>query len=264
MSTKSTPLVFTDFTEPGLVNEMVFFIRWILFLELLVKFDLFLPYEAFFKKSNFLIQLGKAFGNVGGYIAANESLVDMVRSYGSGFIFTTSLPPTVLKGSTTSIRILKSDEGRDLRARHKANVSYLRERLFDVGVAAQHTPSHIIPIHVGDPALTTKISDDLIKKYGHYIQAINYPTVPRGEEKLRLAPTPHHSKEMMDKLTEDLCKVWVDVGLPLNPRITNAKKTCPQGGEECLYCKKPMLFAEHEARTRDCNVPNCPQMVLAC
>merc|ERR1712024_41029 len=99
-----------------------------------------------------LLILGKAFGNVGGYIAGKENLVDMVRSYGSGFIFTTSLPPTVLKGSTTSIRILKSDEGRDLRARHKANVSYLRERLFDVGVAAQRTPSHIIPIHVGDPA----------------------------------------------------------------------------------------------------------------
>ena len=246
------------------MNEMVFFTRWISFLELLVGFDLSSTFKTHFLNSKFSIQLGKAFGNVGGYIAANESLVDMVRSYGSGFIFTTSLPPTVLKGSTTSIRILKSDEGRDLRARHKANVSYLRERLFDVGVAAQHTPSHIIPIHVGDPALTTKISDDLIKKYGHYIQAINYPTVPRGEEKLRLAPTPHHSKEMMDKLTEDLCKVWVDVGLPLNPRITNAKKTCPQGGEECLYCKKPMLFAEHEARTRDCNVPNCPQMVLAC
>ena len=140
---------------------------------------------------------GKAFGNVGGYIAASESLIDMVRSYGAGFIFTTSLPPTVLMGSIASIRILKSDEGRCLRAAHKANVSYLREKLFDLGIAAQHTPSHIIPIHVGNPAITTKISNDLIKKYGHYIQAINYPTVPRGEEKLRLAPTPHHSRPVV-------------------------------------------------------------------
>ena len=121
----------------------------------------------------------------------------MVRSYGAGFIFTTSLPPTVLMGSLASIRILMSDEGRCLRAAHKANVSYLREKLFDLGIAAQHTPSHIIPIHVGNPAITTKISNDLIKKYGHYIQAINYPTVPRGEEKLRLAPTPHHSRQVV-------------------------------------------------------------------
>merc|ERR1711963_13026 len=124
--------------------------------------------------------LGKAFGNVGGYIAANENLIDMVRSYGSGFIFTTSLPPTVLMGSLASIRILKSNEGRQLRAGHQANVTYMREKLFDLGIAAEHTPSHIIPIHVGDPALTTEISNRLIKEFGHYVQAINYPTVPRG------------------------------------------------------------------------------------
>ena len=106
---------------------------------------------------------------MGGYIAASENLIDMVRSYGSGFIFTTSLPPTVLMGSLASIRILKSDEGRRLRSVHKANVSYLREKLFDLGIAAQHTPSHIIPIHVGDPALTTQISNDLIKNVSVFI-----------------------------------------------------------------------------------------------
>lgn len=92
--------------------------------------------------------LGKAYGNVGGYIAGSANLVDMVRSYGSGFIFTTSLPPTVLKGAVTAIRILKSQEGQDLRDRHKKNVAYLRERLFEVGIPAVHTPSHIIPVHV--------------------------------------------------------------------------------------------------------------------
>ena len=92
--------------------------------------------------------LGKAYGNVGGYIASTSNLVDMVRSYGAGFIFTTSLPPTVLMGALTSVRVLRSDEGRQLRAQHKNNVTYLREKLFDVGVAAMHTPSHIIPIHV--------------------------------------------------------------------------------------------------------------------
>ena len=87
----------------------------------------------------------------------------MVRSYGFGFIFTTSLPPTVLMGSLASIRILKSDEGQRLRSVHKANVSYLREKLFDLGIVAKHTPSHIIPIYVGDPVMITQISNDLIK-----------------------------------------------------------------------------------------------------
>ena len=105
----------------------------------------------------------------------------------------------------------------------------------------------------------------LFLKYGHYIQAINYPTVPRGAEKLRLAPTPHHSQEMMDQLAEDLLKVWIDVGLPLKPRMTNLKRVCPQGGEECIYCKKPVLFEKRQARTsKECTIPNCPQMILAC
>lgn len=94
---------------------------------------------------------GKAFGNVGGYIAGSSNLVDMVRSYGAGFIFTTSLPPTVLRGALASIRVLRGEEGRQLRARHKANVSYLRNKLFEAGIAAQHTPSHIIPVHVRRP-----------------------------------------------------------------------------------------------------------------
>merc|ERR1719189_801118 len=202
--------------------------------------------------------LGKAFGNMGGYIAGKEKLIDMIRSYGSGFIFTTSLPPTILMGSLASIRILKSNEGRQLRAGHQANVAYMREKLFDLGIAAQHTPSHIIPVHVGDPALTTEISNTLIRDYGHYVQAINYPTVPRGEEKLRLAPTPHHSKEMMDEFAYDLLKVWIDVGLEVKPRVSRG--TCPQGGEFCIFCEKPMLFKHYEARTRNCALPNCPQI----
>ena len=125
-----------------------------------------------FHNTLLLFILGKAFGNVGGYIAGKENLIDMIRSYGSGFIFTTSLPPTVLSGSLASIRILKSNEGRQLRAGHQANVSYMREKLFDLGIAAKHTPSHIIPIHVGDPSLTTEISNRLIKEYGHYVQGM--------------------------------------------------------------------------------------------
>lgn len=159
-------------------------------------------------------------------------------------------------GSLASVKVLRSGEGKMLRASHQANVAYMREKLFNIGIAVQHTPSHIIPVQVGDPALTTKISDTLIKDYGHYIQAINYPTVPRGEEKLRLAPTPHHSKEMMDRFAEDLTKVWLEVGLKLKPR------EC-EGGQFCEYCQKPMLFKHFEARTHSCDKPQCPQLPVA-
>merc|ERR1712038_2226447 len=163
--------------------------------------------------------LGKAFGNIGGYIAGSERLVDVVRSYGAGFIFTTSLPPTVLAGAIASIRLLRSEEGRSLRAEHQENVAYLREELRNAGVSVQHTPSHIIPVHVGDPLLSTALSDNLLRNHGHYVQAINYPTVARGEEKLRVAPTPHHTKEMMEQFVLDLTSEWKALGLPLNPKL---------------------------------------------
>lgn len=142
--------------------------------------------------------LGKAFGNIGGYIASSANLVDVIRSYGAGFIFTTSLPPTVLAGAMTAIEILASDEGRELRAKHQENVRYLRDSLKNEGFPVEHTPSHIIPIKIGDPLKCTQISDLMIQEHGHYVQAINYPTVARGEEKLRLAPTPYHTFEMME------------------------------------------------------------------
>ncbi|XP_071440100.1 5-aminolevulinate synthase, erythroid-specific, mitochondrial isoform X2 [Hetaerina americana] len=207
--------------------------------------------------------LGKAFGNVGGYIAGTSALVDMIRSYAAGFIFTTSLPPTVLAGALQSIQILRSDEGRYLRHLHQENVQYLRKKLMDAGLPVEHTPSHIIPIKVGDPLQCSRVSDLLLKQRGHYIQAINYPTVPKGEEKLRLAPTPHHTKPMMDVLVEDLLGVWQSLGLPLFQGL------CPV---ECEFCKKPLLFKRFEARTMQaecwkditCKEPNCPQLVASC
>lgn len=159
--------------------------------------------------------LGKAFGNVGGYIASSANLVDIIRSYGAGFIFTTSLPPTVLRGAAKAVEILASDEGRELRALHQSNVRYLRNKLKAEGFPVEHTPSHIIPVKIGNPQHSTAISDILIKEYGHYIQAINYPTVARGDEKLRLAPTPYHVPEMADILVADMKKVWKKLGLPL-------------------------------------------------
>lgn len=159
--------------------------------------------------------LGKAFGNVGGYISSTSNLVDMIRSYAAGFIFTTSLPPTVLRGAAKAVEILASDEGRDLRERHQSNVRYLRNKLKAEGFPVEHTPSHIIPVKIGNPQHSTAISDMLIQEYGHYVQAINYPTVARGDEKLRLAPTPYHVPEMADVFVADLKKVWKKLDLPL-------------------------------------------------
>lgn len=147
--------------------------------------------------------------------ASTSSLVDMIRSYAAGFIFTTSLPPTVLAGASKAIEILASDEGRELRSRHQDNVKYLRNTLLQNGFPVEHTPSHIIPIKIGNPLQCGAVSDTLLKEKGHYIQAINYPTVAKGQEKLRLAPTPHHTKELMNLLVRDLNDVWKQLNLPL-------------------------------------------------
>ncbi|XP_053679530.1 5-aminolevulinate synthase, erythroid-specific, mitochondrial [Anopheles nili] len=204
--------------------------------------------------------LGKAFGNVGGYIAGTALLVDMIRSYAAGFIFTTSLPPTVLCGALKAVEILASEEGRQLRARHQENVRYLRTRLQQEGFPVEHTPSHIIPVKIGNPRQCTEVSDRMIQRFGHYVQAINYPTVARGEEKLRLAPTPHHTRPMIDEMVRDMKVVWQDLGMPLDGQ------QCP---EECAFCRKPLLFDRFEARTKIaagcasesiCQIPNCPQI----
>ncbi|XP_065566908.1 5-aminolevulinate synthase, non-specific, mitochondrial-like isoform X2 [Artemia franciscana] len=198
--------------------------------------------------------LGKAFGNIGGYVASSSLFIDMIRSYGAGFIFTTALPPPVLGGAIEAVKLLSSDEGRMLRAQHQANVRYLRNKLKSAGISVEHTPSHIIPVFVGNPILTTKISDELIRSYGHYVQAINYPTVPKGQEKLRIAPSPHHTIEMMDEFVEDMVKVWRDVGLEFKGL---------KCGKDCNFCKKPLLFDAYESRLRvDCSEKDCP-LVMA-
>lgn len=119
-------------------------------------------------------------------------------------------------------KILRSDEGRQLRALHQSNVKYLRQSLMDAGIPVEHCPSHIIPIQVKDPMLCTMVSNELMTRHNCYVQAINYPTVPRGQEKLRLAPTPHHTREMMDQFIDNLLDVWKSVGLELKTPV------CPQ------------------------------------
>ncbi|KYM99636.1 5-aminolevulinate synthase, erythroid-specific, mitochondrial [Cyphomyrmex costatus] len=153
--------------------------------------------------------LGKAFGNVGGYIVGSAKLIDMIRSYAAGFIFTTSLPPTVLYGTLTSIEILASDEDRSLRTNYQKNVAYMKSILTAAGLPLETSPSHIIPIKT---KMARKVDFRLTAKglrdKGHYVQAINYPTVPKGEEKLRLAPTPKHTQAMMDKFMCDTLDVF--------------------------------------------------------
>ncbi|TPP56869.1 5-aminolevulinate synthase nonspecific mitochondrial [Fasciola gigantica] len=159
--------------------------------------------------------LGKAFASVGGYIAGSHELVDMIRSYASGFIFTTSLPPPVLAAARASIAILKTTEGRELRAEHQRRVEIVRKRLQQEGLPVLEAPSHILPLHVGDAELCTRISTELLTEHNIYVQSINYPTVDRGDERLRIAPTPHHTDELTDQLVDALCSIWGKYDLPL-------------------------------------------------
>ncbi len=155
--------------------------------------------------------LAKAFGVLGGYIAASEALVDFVRSFASGFIFTTALPPAVAAGALTSVRHLKqSDAERALQQKHAA---LLKQRLAEARLPVMPSDSHIVPLLVGDPTLCKAVTDRLMEAYGIYVQPINYPTVPRGTERLRLTPSPVHSEADIDRLIEALCEIWADMDL---------------------------------------------------
>ncbi|CAH8495524.1 unnamed protein product [Heterobilharzia americana] len=164
--------------------------------------------------------LGKAFASIGGYLAGTSELVDMIRSYASGFIFTTSLPPHSLAAARTSIQILKSSEGRELRTEHQRRVSVVRQRLRQEGLPVIDAPSHIIPLHVGEAKLCTRISEELLSEHNIYVQSINYPTVDIGDERLRIAPTPHHTDKLTDQLVDSLCSVWKKYNLPLHIEST--------------------------------------------
>jgi 5-aminolevulinate synthase len=156
--------------------------------------------------------LGKAIGVVGGYIAASAALCDAVRSYSSGFIFTTSLPPAVAAAAAASIQHLK--RAPELRARHQQRVSELRALLDKAGLPHLANPSHIVPVMVGDPTLCKTVSDRLLDEADIYVQPINYPTVPRGTERLRFTPTPLHSRADVEALVAGLDAIWSDMGLP--------------------------------------------------
>jgi 5-aminolevulinate synthase len=155
--------------------------------------------------------LAKGFGVIGGYIAGSAAMCDYVRSYASGFIFTTALPPAIAAGAIASIRHLKVS-GTE-RERHQERVARLRRRLDEEGVPHLENPSHIVPVMVGDPVQCKQISDTLLDRYGVYVQPINYPTVPRGTERLRFTPSPMHTDEDIEHLVASLSAIWSQLSL---------------------------------------------------
>ena len=150
--------------------------------------------------------LGKAFGVMGGYIAGDEEMVDAIRSYAGGFIFTTSLPPALSAGALASVRYLR--EHNEIRIRHQERAETLKRRFHQAGLPVMPSVSHIVPVLVADPVHCKMISDMLLDDYGVYVQPINYPTVPRGTERLRFTPTPFHTDQMFDHLVGALDKLW--------------------------------------------------------
>ena len=157
--------------------------------------------------------LAKAYGVMGGYIAASAALCDFVRSFASAFIFTTALPPAVAAGALASVRHLKTSQSE--RDRHQERAATVKRRLAEAGLPVMESESHIVPVLVGDPVRCKQVTDALMARHGIYVQPINYPTVARGTERLRLTPGPLHSDQQVDQLIDALCRIWLELELPL-------------------------------------------------
>lgn len=165
--------------------------------------------------------LGKAFGVMGGYLTGARAVMDAIRSFAPGFIFTTALPPAVAAAATASIRHLK--ESSTERQQQQRQVARTKAVLTGVGLPVMDTVTHIVPVMVGDAESCKAASDRLLEKHGIYIQPINYPTVPRGTERLRITPGPFHSNAHIDALAAALVEVWTALRLPLEPKIQAAE-----------------------------------------
>ena len=157
--------------------------------------------------------LGKAFGVMGGYIAADKTIIDCIRSYAPGFIFTTSLSPVLVAGALASVRHLK--QSNEERLAQQAGAASLKARFREAGLPVMDSVTHIVPLLVGCPVKAKRISDILLAEYGLYVQPINFPTVPRGTERLRFTPGPTHSEAMMGELTTALVEIWDRLELEL-------------------------------------------------
>ncbi len=160
--------------------------------------------------------LAKAFGCLGGYIAGNAKVIDAIRSYAPGFIFTTALPPAICSAATAAIKHLKASNWE--RERHQDRAARLKAILTSAGLPVMASDTHIVPLFVGDPERCKKACDLLLEEHGIYIQPINYPTVPKGTERLRITPSPYHEDVLIDALAEALLQVWEQLKLPLNAK----------------------------------------------
>ncbi|EAQ36856.1 5-aminolevulinate synthase [Nitrobacter sp. Nb-311A] len=165
--------------------------------------------------------LAKAFGCLGGYIAGNSEVIDAVRSYAPGFIFTTSLPPAICSAATAAIRHLKSSSWE--RERHQERAARTKASLIAAGLPVMVSSTHIVPIFVGDPERCKQASDMLLHDHNIYIQPINYPTVAKGMERLRITPSPYHDDALIDQLAEALLQVWERLDLPLQAKSMAAE-----------------------------------------
>src|SRR5215475_4740671 len=165
--------------------------------------------------------LAKAFGCLGGYIAASANLIDAVRSYAPGFIFTTALPPAICAAATAAIRHLKTSQWE--RERHQDRAGRTKAVLMAAGLPIMPNDTHIVPVLVGDPERCKQASDLLLEEHAIYIQPINYPTVAKGTERLRITPSPYHDDALIDQLAEALVDVWETLGLPLSRRALAAE-----------------------------------------
>lgn len=157
--------------------------------------------------------LAKAYGTMGGYIASNKNIIDVIRSFASSFIFTTSLPPAIAAGALASVKHLKTSCVE--RTIHQERAKSLKEKLRQTGIIVMPSESHIVPILVGDPKLCKKASDMLLANFSIYVQPINYPTVPKGKERLRITPSPLHDEKMIDYLVDSLKKVWKELNISI-------------------------------------------------
>jgi 5-aminolevulinate synthase len=155
--------------------------------------------------------MAKAIGVIGGYIAGSVAMVDFIRSFGQGFIFSSALPPSVAAAARASIQYLRQHN--EIRVRHQERAATLKRRLNALGFPMAPSVSHIVPVFVGDAALCKQASDDLLQRHRIYVQPINYPTVPKGSERLRITPTPLHDDAMMDRLVSALVDVWSTLGI---------------------------------------------------
>jgi 5-aminolevulinate synthase len=165
--------------------------------------------------------LAKAFGCLGGYITGSARMIDAVRSYSPGFIFTTALPPAICAAATAAIRHLKTSSWE--RERHQDRAGRTKSVLSAAGLPIMPNDTHIVPVFVGDPERCKQASDLLLEQHGIYIQPINYPTVAKGTERLRITPSPYHDDTLIDELAEALVDVWEELGLPLNRRALAAE-----------------------------------------